>query len=151
MKMKASNTNTSWWDALGKPVSQANLQATAALLVEYGVPEGIAVTCLPIVASDIAHDQPDRATKDMQFLVRETLGTKGAETLVVMALASLTAPTTWPYIKATPGTCLVCGGPVGRRTDIAARDGMENATYPFLHVHEEDWQKSPHNVEIAPR
>lgn len=87
-----SNEHESWWDALGKPVTQANLCRTANFLVEQGVPPALAELCLPIVARDIQHDNPLQAQKGMRFLVNETLGYHGTETIVLMALAYLTAP-----------------------------------------------------------
>lgn len=81
-----SNDNQSWFDALGKPVSNANKVAAHRLLVEYGYHVGNAELAVIFAARDIEHDNPEQAYKDVRALVGRN------ETMVLMVLATLTAP-----------------------------------------------------------
>ncbi len=86
-------TITSWWDALGKPVPQENLEATLALLIENEYPRWQSEIVLNIVASEIRNDNPDRAQRVMRsFVSDKDIGGRGNETLVLRALATMTAP-----------------------------------------------------------
>lgn len=87
-----SNANADWFDALGKPVSPVNRTAAIDYLVEQGMDEDKAILLTLVVGRDISHDEPDRAVKVMRHTVNEELGSHGTETVVLMALAYLTAP-----------------------------------------------------------
>lgn len=87
------STATSWWDALGKPVAAENVRAAADLLVDNGMGADYVALLLPLVVREIEHDEPERAQKVLRSTVHELLGAYGNETLVLMTLATLTAPT----------------------------------------------------------
>lgn len=46
-------------------------------------------------------------------------------------------------------SCENCAGPVHRRTNVAAPDGMDDPTQPWLHLNEADWASDPHPATPA--
>lgn len=43
--------------------------------------------------------------------------------------------------------CVICGGVIVRRTNVAMRRGYEDEDQPMLHLREEDWENNPHNAQ----
>jgi hypothetical protein len=76
----------SWFDALGKPVNDANYRAALDFAVSLGHHPVGGAMCLDVICREIRHDNPDRAVK----YARSWLGRD--ETAVIRLLATLTAP-----------------------------------------------------------
>lgn len=88
---ETSNDNTSWFDALGKPVSQTNRQAGVDFLLRQHIPMSYIELVLPLVVRAIERDEPAQASGPLRELFKELWGHE-SETLVMMTLAYLTAP-----------------------------------------------------------
>lgn len=77
-----------WFEALGRPVSDAGRQAALDLLL-FGTdqPWAHCEMVLDVVCREIAHDEPDRA----QRYLRSFLPAAGSETFLFRILAALCA------------------------------------------------------------